>query len=62
MPSEMPCEMRKRCNARVLTKMQDGENMIDKKIKTHNHSSTSAKVEARSAIIKTSTFANSLMT
>ena len=45
------CEMRKTaCKARIQTKIQDSENVIGKKINNHNHSSASAKVEARSAI------------
>ena len=45
------CEMRKSsCLARIHTKIQDGENEIVKKINSHNHSSTLAKVEARTAV------------
>ena len=45
------CEMRKsKCKARVHTKIQDNVNVIIKKINDHDHSSTSAKVEARSAV------------
>ena len=45
------CEMRKTaCKARIHKKIQDGENVIVKKINNYNNSCTSAKVKARSAI------------